>query len=75
MTIAELVQEKLRKLPEVKQRAVLAFVEREIKESESRCGPLFDPHGLWAHSGVDITEDDITEARREAWGEFPREDI
>ena len=29
--------------------------------------------GLWR--GVDITEQDIAEARREMWGNFPREDI
>ncbi|MDQ2808797.1 MAG: hypothetical protein M3Z04_18120 [Chloroflexota bacterium] len=29
--------------------------------------------GLWA--GVKITEEDIAEARREMWGNFPREDI
>jgi hypothetical protein len=29
--------------------------------------------GAWA--GVDISEEDIAEARREMWGNFPREDI
>ena len=29
--------------------------------------------GLW--KSINITEDDITEARQEAWGNFPREDI
>ncbi len=29
--------------------------------------------GLW--QGLSITEDDIAEARREMWGNFPREDI
>ncbi len=75
MTITELVQERLGKLPEDKQRAVLAFVEREIKKTEARRGPLFDPYGLWAHAAVDITEDDIALARLEAWGDFPREDL
>jgi hypothetical protein len=28
---------------------------------------------LWADLGVDITEEDIAEARREMWGNFPRE--
>lgn len=29
--------------------------------------------GMWV--GVHITEEDIEEARREMWGNFPREDI
>ena len=29
--------------------------------------------GLW--KGLNITDEDIAEARREMWGNFPREDI
>jgi hypothetical protein len=29
--------------------------------------------GLWADLGIDITEADIAEARREMWGNFPRD--
>lgn len=29
--------------------------------------------GLW--KGLDITKEDIDQARREMWGQFPREDI
>lgn len=29
--------------------------------------------GLWR--GVDLSEEDIAQARRETWSEFPREDI
>jgi hypothetical protein len=32
-------------------------------------------YGLWADLGIDITEDDIDDIRREMWGNFPREDI
>lgn len=30
-------------------------------------------YGLWR--GLNITDEDIAEARREMWGNFPREDI
>ena len=30
-------------------------------------------YGLW--KGLNITDEDIAEARREMWGNFPREDI
>jgi hypothetical protein len=75
VNIAELVLEKLRHLPEDRQRKVLDFVEREIEATETVRGPLFDLYGLWAGEGLDITEDDIAQARREMWGKVPREDI
>jgi hypothetical protein len=31
--------------------------------------------GLWADLGAAPTSEDIDEARREIWGNFPREDI
>jgi hypothetical protein len=32
-------------------------------------------YGLWANRGIDISEEDIDEIRREMWANFPREDI
>ncbi|MBC7811304.1 MAG: hypothetical protein H7175_09160 [Burkholderiales bacterium] len=37
--------------------------------------PLPSLYGLWANLGVNISADDIDEARKEMWGNFPREDI
>ena len=31
------------------------------------------PAGLWADLNIHITEEDIAEARREMWGNFPRD--
>jgi len=31
--------------------------------------------GLWADLDIGITDEDIDEARREMWGNFPRDDI
>jgi hypothetical protein len=36
---------------------------------------LVSAAGLWADLDVDINSEDIDEARREMWGNFPREDI
>jgi len=30
---------------------------------------------MWAHLDMDITEEDIAQARKEMWGNFPRGDI
>ena len=38
-----------------------------------RPAPRKSLRGLWR--GVDITAEDIAEARQEMWGNFPREDI
>lgn len=72
MTIEQSIVEKLRELPIEKQREVLDFVEflgskRELHTSKRRL------RGIWADLNIDITEDDIAEARREMWGSFPRD--
>lgn len=46
-------------------------IERELRATEPT--PRKSLLGLW--QGLDITEEDIEEARREMWSGFPREDI
>ena len=46
-------------------------IERELKAA--RPTPRRSLRGLW--QGLDITEEEIAEARREMWSNFPREDI
>ena len=50
---------------------IVPDIERELKAVQPT--PRKSLRGLWR--GLDITEEDITEARREMWGSFPREDI
>jgi hypothetical protein len=72
MTIAEQVFEKLRDLPPEKQKEVLEFVEA-LKKQNGSPKPLPNIRGLWKDHYTDITEEDIAEARREMWGNFPRD--
>ncbi len=72
MTIEERVLEKLRGLPPEKQQEVLEFVE-SLKPVGNAKKPLRSLEGLWADLDIDITEEDIAEARREMWGNFPRD--
>jgi hypothetical protein len=65
--------EKLATLPPEKQQEVLHFVE-SLEESPTP-SPQRSLKGLWADLGVDLSAEDIDEARREMWGDFPREDI
>jgi Protein of unknown function (DUF2281) len=72
MTIEEQVLEKLRDLPPEKQKEVLDFIDA-LKEKNGSKKPLKSLRGLWADLNIHITEDDIAEARREMWGNFPRD--
>lgn len=45
-------------------------IKRELAQKPVRRKSL---RGLWR--GVDISESDITEVRRQMWGDFPRKDI
>jgi hypothetical protein len=72
MTIEEKVLEKLRDLPPEKQKEVLSFVE-SLKGDGGTKKPLRSLEGIWEDLNIDITEEDIAEARREMWGNFPRD--
>lgn len=72
MTIEQQVVEKLRELPPEKQKEVLDFVEF-LKEKNRAKKPLRSLLGLWEDLNIHITEEDIAEARREMWGNFPRD--
>ncbi len=71
MSIEQLV-EKLRGLPAEKQREVLELIE-SLVESVRADTPLRSLEGLWAGRGIDLTREDIDEARREAFLEVPTE--
>ena len=72
MTIEEKVLEKLRELPPEKQKEVLEFVDL-LKEKSGSKTPRKSLLGLWADLNVHITEENISEARREMWSNFPRD--
>jgi hypothetical protein len=50
---------------------IVPDIERELKAAQPT--PRKSLRGLW--QGLDITEEEIAEARREMWSNFPREDI
>ena len=72
MTIEEQVAEKLRNLPPEKQKEVLDFVD-SLKEKNGARSPRRSLRGLWKDLNIEITEEDIAQARREMWGNFPRD--
>lgn len=74
MSIEEAVVERLKLLPPDKQREVLDFVESLQREGNGTPRPPRKSlRGLWAGLGVSVTDEDIAKARREMWGNFPRD--
>ena len=74
MNLEQAVLDKLRALPLDKQQEVLDFAEF-LQQKNLPKKPLKSVKGMWADLKVDITEEDIAQARKEMWGNFPREDI
>ena len=74
MSIEVSVIETLRTLPQEKQQEVLDFA-RFLAQRNGKKAPLRSVKGLCADLGIHISAEEIDEARKEMWGNFPREDI
>lgn len=82
--LVEQITAKAAALPPNKQRQALEIIE-SLMEDEVAIDNEVTPDksqparrsllGIFADRGVDVTADDIDEARREMWKNFPREDI
>jgi hypothetical protein len=57
-----------------KQQEVLDFIDIVHQKSRTR-PPRRKLKGLWKDLDIQITEKDLTEARREMWADFSREDF
>ncbi len=75
MTLAQKIAQEVESLPEDRQREVMEFVKFLHSRTHGKGEPLESAWGLWKDFGVSVTEEDIAEARREMWGNFPRGDI
>jgi hypothetical protein len=74
MTIAEAVAKSVESLPPEKQEEVLDFVEFvRSRPGPHRGGALKSIRGIWKDSGIQISDEDLRQARREMWRNFPRE--
>jgi len=74
MDLEQAVLDKLRELPPNHQQEVLDFAEF-LHQKNILKPPLKSVKGMWANLDMDITEEDIAQARKEMWGNFPRGDI
>ena len=71
-TLEETVVEKLRLLPLDKQQTARDFVESLYQEAQTK-QPRLSLEGIWEDLNVNLTKEEIDEARREMWANFPRE--
>ncbi|MGK7926280.1 MAG: DUF2281 domain-containing protein [Spirulina sp.] len=72
MTLEQAVLETLQELPPDKQQEVLDFAQY-LRQKVTPKHPRHSLKGLCADLNIHITEEDIAEARKEMWGNFPRE--
>jgi len=70
--LEQAILENLRQLPPEKQQEVLDFAEF-LRQKTALKQPRRSLKRLWADLDIHISEEDISEARREMWGNFPRE--
>jgi len=74
MSVSESIIEKIKSLTPEQQREVELMVERLTNRNQQK-QPRRSLMGLFEDLNIHITEEDIAEARREMWGNFPREDF
>jgi hypothetical protein len=73
---ADMALNLLRQLPPRERLHVIAQALPEAERDLSDSGrPLRSLRGLWKDLGFDISAEEISQARRETWANFPREDI
>ncbi len=72
LSIEEAILEKVRALPPARKSEVLEYVS-SLEASKRK--PFRNPEGILADLNFTLTEEDIAEARREMWANFPHDDI
>lgn len=76
MTIQQEILERLSALSPAEQQELLRFTRSlaaRANGASSTTQPWKSLMGIFANRGIDITDADIAKARREMWGNFPRD--
>lgn len=73
MGIPQQILDKAASLPLEKQRELLDFADRLEKEVRGATRPPWQSlAGALTHRKIDLSDEEIEQARREMWGNFPR---
>jgi hypothetical protein len=74
MTLEQSLIEAVRTLPPEQQQELLKHANQLREQTETK-KPLKSIRGLWADLGISLSAEEIDEARREMWKNFPRDDF
>ncbi|MFN7934536.1 MAG: hypothetical protein U0R19_14490 [Bryobacteraceae bacterium] len=74
MSIEQAILEAVRSLPIEKQQEILGHATRLRDEARPK-QPFQSVKGILGGRGISISAEDIDQARREMWKNFPREDV
>lgn len=74
MSVEQAILEAVRTLPLDKQQEILSHATR-LRDQTAPKMPFQSIKGILAGRGISVSADDIDEARREMWKNFPKEDI
>jgi len=74
VNIQRSVVEILEVLPPDKQQELLRFAE-SLQAQNMAEKPRKSLKGIWSDLEINLTEEDLAEARREMWGDFPKSEI
>lgn len=72
MTSEEVLLEKIKVLPPNLRQEAIHFIEF-LQSKVQKNTPRVSLEGIWADMDVNLTEEDIRDARKEMWQNFPRE--
>ena len=75
MTLEQAILDAVRALPADKQREVLDHVKHLRDEATQPRKPRKSGRGLWADLNIDLSGEEIDDARQEMWNNFPRNDF
>ena len=73
MDLIELIATRIRRWPRERQRQLARIVEE--MDPDSAPEEVDTVRGLWADFEVDVSNEQIQEAREELFGDFPRRDV
>lgn len=74
MTLEQSILDAVRALSAEKQQEVLDHA-KHLRDAKQPGKPRKSGRGLWADLNIDLSAEEIDEARREMWKNFPSEDF
>lgn len=75
MNTEKAILDAVRALPPAQKEEILSYAQQLRTRTNNGKAQRKSGRGLWADLNIDLTSEDIDEARREMWKNFPRDDF